>query len=55
MTLMAENDSDEMWDFLTEINEKDRRMEEESLTSVMHMAGSFSHNGGEVSSEFVFQ
>ncbi|MCI8582596.1 MAG: ABC transporter permease [Dorea sp.] len=54
VTLMAENDSDEMWDFLTEINEKDRRMEEESLTSVMHMAGSFSHNGGEVSSEFVF-
>ncbi len=53
VTLAVDDGSGGMREFLTEINEKDSRMEELSLTPAMHMAGLFSHNGGEISSEFV--
>ena len=54
VTLTADDDSDEMWDFLSRTNEKDGRMTEFSLTHAMHMAGSFEYQGGEINSELVF-
>lgn len=54
VTLIADNDSDEMWDFLSRTNEKDERMTEFSLTHAMHMTGSFGYRGGEVNLELVF-
>ena len=41
VTLTADDDSDEMWDFLSRTNEEDGRMAEFSLTHAMHMVGSF--------------
>lgn len=54
VTLTADDDSDEMWDFLSRTNEKDKRMTGFSLTHAMHMAGSFEYQGGEINSELVF-
>lgn len=54
VTLAVDDNSNEMRDFLTEMNKKDSRMEEISLTPAMHMVSSFSYNGGEIHSEFVF-
>lgn len=54
VTLTADDDSDEMWDFLSRTNEEDGRMAEFSLTHAMHMVGSFEYHSGEINSELVF-
>ena len=54
VTLSADGDSAEFQAFLSQTMEDDSRTAEYCLDSCMHMTGSFSYNGGEMNSWFVF-
>ena len=54
VTLSADGDSDDFQRFLSQTLENDSRTAEYRLDNCMHMVGTFSYNGGEMNSWFIF-
>lgn len=54
VTLSVDGDTDEIRGFLTQTLENDARVSEYRLDSCLSMTGTFSYNGGEMNSWFVF-
>lgn len=54
VTLAVDGSTDDVQSFLRETLEADSRTEEYRMDSCMHISGTFSYNGGEMNSWFVF-
>lgn len=53
VTFVADDDSEEMRDFLTRELEKNKQTDKFALSDALNMPGSFAYNGGEMNQDFV--